>query len=130
MDVVVEDIPPNFGMLLSRYWDSKLKGTLQMDVSYATISLLGEYGKLYRERRLSYVVSSQDKPKNHPIYALYIDLGYSIFYIDFHYEDNLPIEEDLTIVTELKGDKEFVKIQEALEDKHRDEGVWSMYFDG
>ena len=28
MDVVVADIPPNFGMLLSRYWASKMKGTL------------------------------------------------------------------------------------------------------
>ena len=28
MDVVVADIPPKFGMLFSRYWASKLKGTL------------------------------------------------------------------------------------------------------
>ena len=28
MDVVVVDIPPKFGMLLSRSWDSILKGTL------------------------------------------------------------------------------------------------------
>jgi hypothetical protein len=37
MDVVFADIPPNFGMLLSRSWAVKLKGTLQMDMSYATI---------------------------------------------------------------------------------------------
>jgi hypothetical protein len=28
MDVVVDDIPPKFGMLLSRSWDAKLKGNL------------------------------------------------------------------------------------------------------
>ena len=28
MDVVVVDIPPKFGVLLSRYWTSKLKGSL------------------------------------------------------------------------------------------------------
>jgi hypothetical protein len=28
MDVVVVDIPPNFGVLLSRSWVAKLKGTL------------------------------------------------------------------------------------------------------
>ena len=33
MDVVVDDIPPKFGMLLSRYWAPKLKGTLQMDMT-------------------------------------------------------------------------------------------------
>jgi hypothetical protein len=31
-DVVVADIPPKFGMLLSRSWDAKLKGTLKIDV--------------------------------------------------------------------------------------------------
>jgi hypothetical protein len=28
MDVVVVDIPPKFGMLLSRSWDAKFEGTL------------------------------------------------------------------------------------------------------
>jgi hypothetical protein len=41
MDVVVADIPPKFGMLLSRSWAAKLKGTLQMDMSYATIPVFG-----------------------------------------------------------------------------------------
>ena len=33
MDVVVADVPLNFGMLLSRSWEAKLKGTLQLDLS-------------------------------------------------------------------------------------------------
>jgi hypothetical protein len=37
MDVVVVDIPPKYGMLLSRSWGGKLKGMLQLDMSYATI---------------------------------------------------------------------------------------------
>ena len=37
MDVIVVDIPPKFGVLLSRSWTSNLKGSLQMDMSYATI---------------------------------------------------------------------------------------------
>ena len=40
MDVVVADIPPKFGVLFSRYWTSKLKGSLKMDMSYATIPVL------------------------------------------------------------------------------------------
>ena len=56
MDVVVDDIPPKFGMLLSRSWASKLKGTLQMDMSYETTPLFGEHRRLYREKRLAYVV--------------------------------------------------------------------------
>ena len=37
MDVVLVDITPKFGLLLSRSWAKKLGGTLQMDLSYATI---------------------------------------------------------------------------------------------
>ena len=63
MDVVVADIPPKLGMLLSRSWNSKLKGTLQMDMTYSTIPLFGGNKRLYREKRLAYVVNTRDKPK-------------------------------------------------------------------
>jgi hypothetical protein len=33
LDVIVADIPPKFGMLISRSWDKKVGGTLQMDLS-------------------------------------------------------------------------------------------------
>lgn len=62
MDVIVVDIPVKFGMLLSRSWSTKLKGTLEMDMSYATIPVFGEKKRLYRETRLAYMVSSKDKP--------------------------------------------------------------------
>ena len=39
MDLIVVDIPVKFGMLLSRSWSTKIKGTLQMDMSYATIPI-------------------------------------------------------------------------------------------
>ena len=58
MDVVVVDVPVKFGMLLSRSWAAKLKGTLQMNMAYATISILGEQRRLYRENRLAYMISS------------------------------------------------------------------------
>ena len=47
MDVVVADIPPRYGMLLSRSWGEKLRGTLQLDFSYATITIFRKLGKLY-----------------------------------------------------------------------------------
>ena len=48
MDVVVADVPPKFGMLFSRSWETKLKGTLQMDLSYTTIPIFGEQRRLYK----------------------------------------------------------------------------------
>ncbi len=67
MDVVVIDIPPKFGMLLSRSWTARLKGSMKMDMSYATILVFGEKTKLYQEQKLAYMVSSSEKLHNHPI---------------------------------------------------------------
>jgi hypothetical protein len=50
MDIMVVDVPPTFGMMLSRYWIKRLGGTLQMDLTYATIPVIGgEHRKMYRE---------------------------------------------------------------------------------
>ena len=58
MDVVVANIPPKFGGLLSKSWTSKLTGSLQMDMYYATIHVVGGNKRLYIEKRSNYVVSS------------------------------------------------------------------------
>ena len=39
MDIVVAAIPHKSGMLLPRSWGDKLKGTLQMDMTFATIPI-------------------------------------------------------------------------------------------
>ena len=70
MDVVVDDIPPKFGMLLSRYSVAKLKCALQMDMSYSTIPIFGVQRRLFREQKLAYMVISAKRPHNHPIYSL------------------------------------------------------------
>ena len=62
MDIVVADIPPKYGMLLSRSWGAKLQGSLHLDMSYATISVFGQPKKIYRENLMKYMVSSAEKP--------------------------------------------------------------------
>jgi hypothetical protein len=58
MDIVVADIPPKYGMLLYRSWGAKMKGTLQLDMSYATISVFGQQRRWYRETLMKYMVRS------------------------------------------------------------------------
>ena len=87
MDVVVADVPKKFGMLLSRSWATNLKGTLQMDMSYATIPVFGEQRRLYREIRLAYMISSKENLENHPIYAVDTDLGFAGFYNDLCFKE-------------------------------------------
>ena len=76
MDVVVADITPKFGLLLSRSWAKKVGGTLQMDLTYATIPIFGgENRRLYRELQFAYIVTDDKNPTNHPLYAVDKDLG-------------------------------------------------------
>ncbi len=82
MDIVVADIPPSFGMLLSRSWVAKLKGTLQLDFSYATIPVFGQMRKLYQEQKMKYMITSKEKPINHPINYVHTDLESFILYSD------------------------------------------------
>ena len=74
MDIVVVDIPPKYGMLFSRSQGAKLQGSLQLDMSYATISVFGQQRKLYRETLMKYMVSSSDIPQNYHIYSMHYDL--------------------------------------------------------
>jgi len=82
MDVLVADIPPRFGMLLSRSWGAKLKGTLQLDFSYATIPVFGQLRKLYWEKKMKYMIISKEKPMNHLINVVHTDLESFVLYSD------------------------------------------------
>ena len=60
MDVVVADIPPKFGLLLSRSWSKRIGGALQIDITYATILMFGgETERLYRENHLVYIIGNE-----------------------------------------------------------------------
>ena len=83
MDAVVADIPPKYGMLLSQYWGAKLGGSLQLDMTYATIPVFGgQFTQLYRETRLAFTVSDPLSPNNYPVYIADQDLGNCILSID------------------------------------------------
>ena len=63
-----------------------------MDMSYATIHVQDGSKRLYSEKRTPYVVSSQDKPEVHQIYAVDTDLGSSIFF-----NDTVPCDLEYTL---------------------------------
>ena len=97
MDVIVVDIPVKFGMLLSRSWSTKLKGTLQMDLSYATILVFRKQRRLYKEVGLAYMVNNKDKLVNYPIYYVETKLGSSVFYNDELYKEENQHQENLLL---------------------------------
>jgi ribonuclease HI len=118
MDIVVADIPPKFGCLLSRAWMKRLGGTLQMDLSYATIPVFGGVNRrLYRESQLAYVISDEKNPNNHPIYAVDTDMGSCILQFDDSLSDTLLLRKP--------SDQTPVQPTEIAEDD-----LWTMFFDG
>jgi hypothetical protein len=95
MDVVIVDIPPKYGLLLSRSWGAKLGGSLQLDMKFATIPVFGgQFTRLYRETRLAYIVSDPQNPNNFPIYIADQDLGNCILSFDDNL-DGCPEENNI-----------------------------------
>lgn len=94
MDIVVADIPPKFGCLLSRSWMKRLGGSLQMDLSYATIPVFGGGSKrLYRESQMSYIISDDQNPENHPIHSVDTGMGSCILQVDDSFLNELLIKQ-------------------------------------
>jgi ribonuclease HI len=115
MDVVVFDVPAKYGMLLSRYWGAKLGGSVQLDMTYATIPIFGrKFTRLYSETRLAYIVSDPQNLNNYLVYVVDQYLGNCILSID----DDFCIEE------------ENQKIAISKKNINVREGMWKMFFDG
>jgi hypothetical protein len=125
MDVVVFDIPPKFGMLLSRSWHAKLKGNIQMDMSYAIVHVFGQDKILYKEVFLKHMVSNKAQPNNYPIYSVETELVSSIFFNDLSFE-----EEGLVI--EMASKDQFDQQNEESSEQKSDakNWMWNMSFDG
>ena len=98
MDIVVAYISPKFGMLLSRSWEKRVGGTLQMDLSYATILVFeGEFKRLYREVQMAYFVSDSKHPNNHPIYSIDENLGSCMLQLSDEVEGVLQVHKDILV---------------------------------
>jgi hypothetical protein len=103
-----------------------LKDTLQMDMSYATIPVFGKERRLDREVLLKYMVSRKIKSNNHPIYSIYTEVGYSIFYNDLCFE-----EEDPKIVEfPVKDEVDHQVGQISNQQNRENDEIWNMNFDG
>jgi hypothetical protein len=127
MDIVVADIPPKYGMLLSRSWGAKLKGTLQLDMSYATIPVFNQQRRLYRETLMKYMVNSQEKPHNYPLYSVHSDLDSFILYNDGDLDSQIAqLEDDVSGLEESKAIPEESKTV-TIETDEPTEPLWSLW---
>jgi len=113
MDIVVADVPLKFGMLLSKRWIKRLGGTLQNDLSEATMPVFGgESRRLYREAQLAYIINDEKNPTNHPIYAVDTDFGACILQIEESQKASMQLRKPTNQTKEEQGSQ-----------------VWEMFFD-
>lgn len=123
MDIVVADIPPKYGMLLSKSWGEKLEGTLQMDMNYAIILVFGQPRRLYRDTLMKYMVSSQDKPNNYPLYWVHSYMDSFILY------NNECVEYEVSHLEAKISNIKVIKLDTEEKDVEG-EALWNMDFDG
>jgi ribonuclease HI len=117
MDVFFVDVPSKYGMVLSKFWCAKLRGSLQLDMTYAANPIFGgQFNRLYRETRLAYTVSDPQNPNNYPVYIIDKDIGNYILSLDDDFHD--CIEEE---------NKKLEKIQKNVNTL---KGIWNFVFDG
>ncbi|KAH9303049.1 hypothetical protein KI387_014632, partial [Taxus chinensis] len=76
--ILVADIPPSYGMLLSRNFCKDVGGEIQMDWSHALIPVDGQMKKLLPEKQSEYIVQKTDDPKAQ---ILYEDRGHGNYMI-------------------------------------------------
>jgi hypothetical protein len=130
MDVVFVDIPLKYGMLLSRSWGAKLRGALKLDMSYATIPVFEQQRRIYRETWMKYMVSSQEKPLNYPLYSAHSELDSFILYNDGDTgEKNPQLAEETSGPDEGQEIIEVARMKTVITEELPID-FWSMDFDG
>jgi hypothetical protein len=75
----------------------------------------GEQRRLYREAQLAYIISDEENPTNHPIFAVDTDLGTSMLQLTDG--PQAPMEIRKQPIT-------------SCEDPLSNVSVWKMFFDG
>jgi ribonuclease HI len=99
-------------------------------MSYATILVFGQQRRLYRETLMKYIVSSQEKPHNYPLYSAHSDLDSFILY-----NDGDTKEQDTQLMEDVSSQDEGPEIGEVAKMKNEiteefPADFWSMDFDG
>lgn len=111
MSVLVVDIPPRYGMLLSRKWSATMGGNLQCDLSFATFHVDNKVVKIKRESRVTYMIEDTRDETT----TCFLDTDINTFRAE------LVILEKEKIPALIS--QEAIKCSEFTE-------VWTMYFDG
>jgi hypothetical protein len=85
--------------------------------------VFGQLRKLYRETKMKYMISSKEKPNNHPIHVVHTDLESFILY-----NDNSPVDIDSQLVENVEISEISGSVGEVLGPLDMVQGIhaWGM----
>lgn len=111
MIVLVVDIPPYYGMLLSRKWSAAMGASLQCNLSYITFHIEYKSIKIDMEPRFTYIFEdSIDKDA-----TCFLDIEVNAFRVELIIQE---IEKPYPMITQ--------EVTKCLDSQK----IWTMYFDG
>jgi len=74
-----------------------------ISLSYTTIPIFGQLQKLYREKKMKFMISSKEKPVSHPIHVVHTDLDSFILFSDMNSIDDESQSVKISEVPNLMG---------------------------
>ena len=88
VDIVVVDIPPHFGIVLSRSWGSKVGGSIKLDLTYSTIPTFGgEQRRLHGESRFVKTVTPVKGSENSLVHGKDSDISFLLLEEDETFQE-------------------------------------------
>lgn len=93
-DITVVDVPPNYGMLLSRQWSNLIGGHVQLDLSYATIPINRHEVKIEREPHSTQIIEDMKFVEKICFVQSYID-NFKVQLIKAKIEELTPIKSSV-----------------------------------
>ena len=92
MSILVVNIPPHYGMLVSRKWISAMRGSLQCDMSYTTFHIGEKLVRVDREPRVNHIFGDNiDKDS-----TCFLDVDVNAFRVELIIQE---IKKLLAIIT-------------------------------
>ena len=103
MTILVVDIPPDYGMLLSRKCSFSMGGSLHCDLSYATFHIGDKATKIEREPRVTYIFGDSIYKDD----TYFLDIRVNAFKVEIfiHEIEKIPqlIEQEVTNCVDSQG---------------------------
>ena len=101
ISVLVVDIPPQYGILLSRKWSASVGGIPQCDQSYATFHIEDKLIKINREPKSVYMIKNNVEDEM----TCFVDININVFEVEVLVLEKESAKPPIKVKVDLKSKK-------------------------